>query len=118
MAPTTMRAGYSEGSNTRLRPYGHAAAWTDTPPTSSPPTSPEPSGRPESAGRQVLTALRASLGDRRAAEAAVQEAFRRCSQPGTQNAWPGRGRPGPAVPTRVHCGTLPDGNQRNAGDAT
>src|SRR5436190_4559976 len=70
MAPTTMRAGYSEGSNTRLRRYGHAAAWTGTPPTSSPPTPPEPPGR------HVLTALRASLVDRRAAEDAVQEAVR------------------------------------------
>ena len=54
MAPTTMRAGYSESSNTRLRYYGRAAAWTGTPLTSSPSTSPEPPGR------QVLTTLRAS----------------------------------------------------------
>jgi len=70
MAPTTMRAGYSESSNTRLRHYGNAAAWTGTPPASSPSASPEPRGR------QVLTTLRASLGDRRAAEDAVREAFR------------------------------------------
>ena len=63
-------AGYSESSNTRLRHYGHAAAWTGTPPTSSPYASPEPPGR------QVLTTLRATLGDRRAAEDAVREAFR------------------------------------------
>src|SRR5580704_12429182 len=69
MAPTTMRAGYSESSNTQLRPYGHAAAWTGTPPASSPSTSPEPPGR------QVLTTLRATLGDRRAADDAVREAF-------------------------------------------
>jgi hypothetical protein len=62
--------GYSESSNTRLCHYGHAAAWTGTPPASSPPPSPEPPGR------QVLTTLRATLGDRRAAEDAVQEAFR------------------------------------------
>jgi len=65
-----MRAGYSESSNTRLRNYGHAAAWTGTPPTSSPSTSPEPPRR------QVLTTLRATLGDRRAAEDAVRDAFR------------------------------------------
>jgi hypothetical protein len=70
MAPTTMRVGYSESSNTRLCHYGHAAAWTGTPPASSPSTSPDPPGR------QVLTTVRASLGDRRAAEDAVQEAFR------------------------------------------
>ncbi|SRR6266566_6447816 len=70
MAPITMRAGYSESSNTPLRHYGHAAAWTGTPPTSSPSTSPEPPGG------QVLTTLRASLGDRRAAEDAVRNAFR------------------------------------------
>src|SRR6266704_1357741 len=70
MAPTTMRAGYSESSNTRLRHYGHAAAWTGTSPISSPSTSPEPPGR------QVLTTLRASLADRRTAEDAVRNAFR------------------------------------------
>ncbi len=70
MAPATMRAGYSESSNTRFRHYGHAAAWTGTPPASSPPASPEPPDR------QVLTTVRASLGDRRSAEGAVREAFR------------------------------------------
>ena len=38
-------AGYSESSHTPLRHYGHAAAWTGTPPASSPPASPEPLGR-------------------------------------------------------------------------
>src|SRR5439155_20814665 len=70
MAPATMRAGYSESSNTRFRHYGHAAAWTGAPPASSPPASPEPPDR------QVLTTVRASLGDRRSAEGAVREAFR------------------------------------------
>jgi len=70
MAPTTMRTGYSESSNTRLRHYGHTAAWTGTPPTSPPSTSPKPPGR------QVLTTLRASLGDRRTAEDAVRNTFR------------------------------------------
>src|SRR5690242_21246423 len=44
-APTTMRAGYSEGSNTRLRHYALAAVSAGMRPTSSPPTLPEPPGK-------------------------------------------------------------------------
>ena len=70
MAPATMRAGYSESSNTRLRHYGRAAAWTGTPFASSPPASPEPPGR------QVLTTVRASLGTGAQPETPSGEAFR------------------------------------------
>ena len=72
MAPATMRAGYSESSNTRFRHYGRTAAWTGTPLASSPPAS------PELPGRQVLTTVRASLGDRRAAGDAVRGGFQAC----------------------------------------
>src|SRR5215467_6337483 len=45
-APTTMRAGYSDGSNSRVRQYGPARIWTATRTTSSPPTwPPAPDGR-------------------------------------------------------------------------
>src|SRR5689334_16080202 len=37
-------AGYREGSDTRLRAYGHGAAGTVMPPASLPPASPEPPG--------------------------------------------------------------------------
>ena len=135
MAPTTMRAGYSQSSNTRLRHYGHAAAWTGTPP--------------------VLTTLRATLGDRRAAEDAVREAFRLAALrwdmiagclPETkallcavairraidEHRRRKRVRPagcpedvageppgaGHAALTRVQGGTLPDGDRRDAEDTT
>src|SRR6266700_649703 len=104
MAPITMRAGYSESSNTPLRHYGHAAAWTGTPPTSSPSTSPEPPGG------QVLTTLRASLGYRR----------RKRVRPAGYSEDVAGERPGagPAALTRVQGGTLPDGDRRNARDTT
>lgn len=129
MAPTTMRAGYSgvliPGSAiTGTRQPGPArhlivAVYVAEPP-----------------GRQVLTALRASLGDRRAAADAVRDAFGLCAvavrraidkHRRRKRVRPARcpedvaGEPpgtGPAALTRVQGGTLPDGDRRNAGDTT
>jgi hypothetical protein len=69
MAPITTRAGYPESSNTPLRHYGHAAAWTGTPEAGAASLVPEDvAGEPPGAGPAALTRVQGGTlpdGDRR-----------------------------------------------------